>query len=197
MTGKFKVGDKVVPISKSVGGCLDEVASWDRAQADNQEFLYVCEINSDYECDYVCNNTLNAHGDFFMEKDLIPYVEEPDKIPELKAGMVVDIEDYDEFDELFALRCIIMDTSEGLAFVDEDWITWSVIDKKLVKAIYRNKEIHPIYAFKERYKENLELVWEKEESELEKVARFVAESLSLEYSSVMTRFVKDFGEMFK
>lgn len=69
--GKFNIGDKVVPISKSVYGSLDQSTNWKEAQKINQPFLYLNEIcGSTLTCGYRTSN-----GDYFLELDLIPYEE--------------------------------------------------------------------------------------------------------------------------
>jgi hypothetical protein len=72
MTNKFKVGDKVVPISKSAG-CTFKHSQFKRH---GLKFLYV-KSDNDKDCDYLCyKTTQNGDGDFYMEKDLVLYKEE-------------------------------------------------------------------------------------------------------------------------
>ena len=63
---KFKVGDKVVPISKSVGDTLEGSLAWKEAKNGGKGFLVFEEIDSDIPC-LVCD------GDFFLEEDLVLY----------------------------------------------------------------------------------------------------------------------------
>lgn len=88
---KYKVGDKVVPISKSVWRSLKDSAVWNKAKS--QGYMYVTEIgvNSvEGTINYVCNdlNSKEEAGDYFIESDLIPY-ESPFKLPEKWAIKVV------------------------------------------------------------------------------------------------------------
>jgi len=62
---KFKVGDKVVPISKSVGDTLEGSFAWKEAKA-GRGFLVFEGIDIDIPC-LVCD------GDFFLEEDLVLY----------------------------------------------------------------------------------------------------------------------------
>jgi hypothetical protein len=72
---KFKVGDKVVVVDKTIGDSFSW--NWDKAR-DSQGFLYVNESN--FKCTingmvpYVCGER-QIGGDYFNESDLIPYVE--------------------------------------------------------------------------------------------------------------------------
>lgn len=73
---KFKIGDKVVPISKSKG----TMSSYITKGLKKQGYLYVTRLERDTSSyghiDYTCNIIESGSGDFFMESDLIPYVEE-------------------------------------------------------------------------------------------------------------------------
>lgn len=71
---KFNIGDKVVPISKSVCGSLGSSNVWLRAQEKKQGFIYV----NSYETngDVTCSDELDYNsGDFFTESDLVLYSE--------------------------------------------------------------------------------------------------------------------------
>lgn len=81
---RFKVGDKVVPVSKSVCGPLSASMSWKRARDKGQPFIYVTMVGSNIVCHE--KPTLN-NGDYFLESDLRPYVE-PLK-PKFKVGDIV------------------------------------------------------------------------------------------------------------
>ena len=74
---KYKIGDKVVPIGKSVTTGLELSNAWKKGKA--QGFMYVTRVDTDK---YVCWHTLPSYeGDHFAESDLIPY-EEPFVLPE-------------------------------------------------------------------------------------------------------------------
>src|SRR5690554_6041677 len=83
---KFKVGDKVVPISKSVmpNDTLDDSVVWSRARDKGQKFLYVTGYN-EYG-DVVCydEKTKYRNGDYFKESDLILYKTNKERIKELE-----------------------------------------------------------------------------------------------------------------
>ena len=68
---KFKVGDKVVPHSKSIWGNLESSAAWRNAKEECQPFLYVNNIHIGHptDGDYACGYTRQS-GDFFNESDL-------------------------------------------------------------------------------------------------------------------------------
>jgi len=89
---KFQIGDKVVPVSKSVNGPLSASGQWEIANKEkNQPFLYVTIQNySDlgYKGIIVCHeNKDSCSGDYFLESDLIPYIEPK---PEVKPEPVKD-----------------------------------------------------------------------------------------------------------
>lgn len=71
---KFKIGDKVIPLTKTVWGSLDESNCWRRANENNQGFLYVNRFESNG--DILCSDNKDGGGDFFKISDLIPYTEE-------------------------------------------------------------------------------------------------------------------------
>lgn len=77
----FTVGDKVVPVSKSFWGSLEDSISWQRANEMGQPFLYVTGFKNKYT-DYgtveviVVSEYEDESGDYFLESDLIPYEEE-------------------------------------------------------------------------------------------------------------------------
>ena len=76
---KYKVGDKVVPINKTAGEWGNLKYSIWMGSDKKQGFLYitkiVCGTTSRGYADYICDVTESNSGDFFMESDLIPYVE--------------------------------------------------------------------------------------------------------------------------
>lgn len=79
---KFKIGDRVVPVSKSTSSIgvagLDKSVAWQKAQEMKQPFLYVVPSAHKLSSQtYACSESPNKGGDFFLESDLIPYVEKP------------------------------------------------------------------------------------------------------------------------
>jgi len=81
---KFKVGDPVVPVSKSVGSGFENSGTWNRAKERNQPFLFVVDFLGNA---IVCDVNINSEsGDFFLESDLIPFEEVAARIePKEKA----------------------------------------------------------------------------------------------------------------
>lgn len=77
---KFNVGDKVVPISKTVDwntlnrvkDHLNESGTWNRALSNEQPYLYVNSIDK-FRNLYICSNECGGGGDYFHESDLTPY----------------------------------------------------------------------------------------------------------------------------
>lgn len=71
----LKIGQKVVPHSKSVGCSLNNSEQWERAQASGQNFLYVTCINEDryYWCAFTKDD---EDSERFFEDDLEPYIKE-------------------------------------------------------------------------------------------------------------------------
>ncbi|TKI53134.1 hypothetical protein FC756_25655, partial [Lysinibacillus mangiferihumi] len=74
---KFNVGDKVVPISKTVGGYgrLEESCAWNRVKSNKKPFLYVTGFEENDKF-YICGVEEGRGIDFFNESDLIPYKKE-------------------------------------------------------------------------------------------------------------------------
>ena len=70
---KFKVGDKVVPIEKSVWGGLGESEVFSTAIKLGLPYLFVTGYDAE-EGAYVCDYEQSDSGDFFTESDLVPYV---------------------------------------------------------------------------------------------------------------------------
>lgn len=93
----FDIGDKVVPISKSIGIPLKDSCAWNWFSDTVVEYIYVNEIttattlhrispqkypDSD-EIVYMLGDKSNRNsGDFFLEKDILPYIEHPKLSPE-------------------------------------------------------------------------------------------------------------------
>jgi hypothetical protein len=88
----FKIGDKVVPINKSAGCPLQLSTVWANAKKNNQQFLYIVDIE---EYVYVVSDTLEdlrkndrePDGDYFKESDLTLYISQPKY---LTTGQVID-----------------------------------------------------------------------------------------------------------
>lgn len=87
---KYKIGDKVVPISKSTYGNLASSTTWKNAQESDQPFLYVNEIEDGV---LTCGYKSNFGGDFFLERDLISFSY---NIEKLKGGDMVYVSDESE-----------------------------------------------------------------------------------------------------
>lgn len=85
---KYQVGDKVVPVSKSIGcftGKLDSEPCW--RDSKEQGYFYVTQsFQEDGRQAYSCHNKdIRCGGNHYLESDLIPYVEpEVKKEPEKK-----------------------------------------------------------------------------------------------------------------
>lgn len=69
---KFKVKDKVVPISKSSGKeGLENSGVWAMCKRYKQPFMYVIGTT---ETEVTCSYDGSPFGDFFLENDLIKYI---------------------------------------------------------------------------------------------------------------------------
>lgn len=82
MSYKFKIGDKVVPVSKTCKGWGNLRASnaWYSAKCSGQPFLYVIKVGVTDLCgrkhDYSLDENPNSEiGDYFNDADLLPYKE--------------------------------------------------------------------------------------------------------------------------
>lgn len=72
---QFKIGDKVVPISKSNCGPLSNSENWKKAQKMCQPHLYIIRID-DPITKIVCSwEKCASGGDYFYLSDIIPYTE--------------------------------------------------------------------------------------------------------------------------
>ncbi len=106
---KFSVGDKVVPVSKSIyAGCCP---TWQNEKP-VYPFIYVNDIERNFnghDIVYICNKAdrRKPDGDYYLESDLIPYVEpepqkqrcphfEPKKAPAFKVGDRVRVRQWDD-----------------------------------------------------------------------------------------------------
>jgi hypothetical protein len=73
---KFNKGDKVVPVSKSFWGGLEDSVSWRKAKEMEQPFLYVTRYDTeDGQQVVVASEHERYAGDYFLESDLVPYIE--------------------------------------------------------------------------------------------------------------------------
>lgn len=74
----FKSGTKVYPKKKSFWDRLENSIVWSRAQAKGQDFLYVVDYKNVEGVEVVrCSDHNGGYGgDYFLESDLVPYVEE-------------------------------------------------------------------------------------------------------------------------
>lgn len=109
----FKLGDRVVPISKTVPGWegLENSRNWRWAREKGQPFLYISDWNDEEDCYVVCSENVGDDGDFFMPEDLIPYVDQ-DEVSMLhqengnKLNTLLNLEEL-----IYRLR--ILDTLDG------------------------------------------------------------------------------------
>lgn len=74
----FKIGDKVVPISKSTGCPLHEERNWNEKGGKEQGYLVVNNIDNHREI-YMCGHAPGRGSNHFKPTDLIPYIENPDE----------------------------------------------------------------------------------------------------------------------
>lgn len=78
---KYKAGDKVIAIKKTIGHReLDSAASYYRRVELNQPFLFVNAVDESSSAEqgepcYWCD-AVRGMGDRYRESDLIPYIEE-------------------------------------------------------------------------------------------------------------------------
>lgn len=100
---KFKVGDKVVPISKSVGSSDFPDKNMRIAKENGQPYLYVTAINrnGDYmdvgiNMYYTCSHREHG-GNFFAEHDLILFNENPDNLLAMLINGNISDEQYTHF----------------------------------------------------------------------------------------------------
>ena len=78
---KYNIGDRVVPVRKTIWGKkLSQSVLWNQAKKIKQKFLYVTGINvedfSGMVIPYRAHSFKDSEsGDYFKESDLKPYVE--------------------------------------------------------------------------------------------------------------------------
>ena len=82
---KYQIGDKVVPVSKSTWNGLEKSTSWNACGGKKQGYLFVTKYESSDTV--VCSEKKGGIGDFFLESDLIPYVEPPKS--KFKVGDII------------------------------------------------------------------------------------------------------------
>lgn len=127
---KFDIGDKVVPIDKTVGSTLDYSVNWSKAQDKNQPFLYVnsFEGTSGYACGFS-----NLSGDFFNEDDLVLYEENTidPNLPKITEGQATIIEHLKEsWGELAMIKLHLSDV-----WADERAVLNSIEPLDFIKAV--------------------------------------------------------------
>ncbi len=82
---KFEVGDRVIPVSKSIGYGLNHAdGEWAIAKTMNQPFLIVRGIYTPrVQCSAIADSRL---GEFFLESDLVPFEDAIKHKQVVKAG---------------------------------------------------------------------------------------------------------------
>lgn len=114
MTGKFKVGDKVIPINKTAYSPLVDSVVWRKSE--EKGFMYVVRIEREH---YVCAEEEDVSGDFFNESDLIPYVETK------RTGTIVELYNLMELNDVALVEdnstlSVYKDKQGNLKWVDDD-----------------------------------------------------------------------------
>lgn len=71
---KLIIGNKYVPLKKSVCGNLNSCVAWKNAKGMNQPYLYYNGLSENGHHKF--NETTEDTGDYFLEDDVIPYMEE-------------------------------------------------------------------------------------------------------------------------
>lgn len=86
----YKIGDKVVPHSKSIGNELENSVHWKQAIKDNQPYLFVVGVNK--ESDGIelvlASKKCNFGGDYFKFSDVTPYIEK-EKLADNKSKVEI------------------------------------------------------------------------------------------------------------
>jgi hypothetical protein len=94
---KYKVGDRVVPLKKSIGCKTDE--NWISAKRNKQPFLYVNAVNfttnNRYNIPYYdCDNDSMGYGNHYAESDLIPFDSSENSLFELLVQGIINSNEY-------------------------------------------------------------------------------------------------------
>lgn len=96
---RYKVGDKVVVLSKTIGDIIEESVNIKNAKEYGQSFLYVAETDvvayGESNILTLSSEPYGRGGDYFRESDVNPYVETEPKdyiIPTPPSGITVTIE---------------------------------------------------------------------------------------------------------
>jgi hypothetical protein len=94
---KYKVGDRVVPLKKSIGCRTDE--NWKHAKEKKQPFLYVNNVfttkNNRYNAPYYeCDNVHTHYGNHYAESDLIPFDSSENSLFELLVQGIINSNEY-------------------------------------------------------------------------------------------------------
>jgi hypothetical protein len=90
----YTVGDKVIIIGKSYYGSLSSSGVYKQIKTSGQEYGYITRIKHDNGDYYVVSDVeSNFGGDYFREKDLLPYTKLPtkrqrDKLTSRKAELL-------------------------------------------------------------------------------------------------------------
>lgn len=105
---KYHKGDKVVPILKSVWESLDGCPNWKASK--KRGWLYVNGYNREMNV-YFCGHNENNMGDYFIESDLTPYIEQ------LPEEYIVETSDEDHTDVLEAWRDYSVKIREDLNWI--------------------------------------------------------------------------------
>lgn len=114
MKHNFKIGDKVIPISKSTCGSLAQSVVYKKMMKDNQGFLFVTEINT-MGANITCDTFESGTGDYFLPQDLV-------LVPQLKRGMKVYVSDESMQDALDRknIKTFIGTTNDGFLCTLDD-----------------------------------------------------------------------------
>lgn len=132
MTKKYKVGDKVIPINKSVYSSLDQSNMWKRAREKGQNFIYINNVAPDVG-DYRCNVELTEfNGDFFLESDLIPYV------PYVEENKKIEVKGDSNMKDL--LGVLVEDLTKEEAQRIYDYLAGNDIETELITTKVENSD---------------------------------------------------------
>jgi hypothetical protein len=86
---KYQYGDKVVPISKTVGTSLSSCIAWKTAKEMGQPYLYVVGY-SDIDDAYRCAEDHTLRTNLFSKDDLIPYTKKKEEAITTTLGEVMN-----------------------------------------------------------------------------------------------------------